>query len=231
MLIDISFYFIRRISAFDSNKVFSKITLVDLAGSERNYETVKFNGADHKESAEINMALMALKNCFRAFSLLLQQQQQLPSERDTTEINAELPSSSKKCDIGTGTKPVSLGEYLQGKSPSSETKDQGNSATNSGRPPRLAAAGQSGAVRIPYRETLLTRVLKDCFTVSSGSTQHRTTIVATVSPTSTDLVHSVNTLDHVVKMSPQLQSLMQAVTVEVCDVMFIKCDIHVHCIL
>lgn len=196
---------------------------MDLAGSERNYETVKFNGADHKESAEINMALMALKNCFRAFSLQQQQQQlsqsQPDSGKDATESKSELPSlpsCSTKCDVGTGNKPVSLGEYIQGKSSSSETKDQSASASN--RPPRLASTGQSGAVRIPYRETLLTRVLKDCFTVSSGSTQHRTTIVATVSPTSTDLVHSVNTLDHVVKMSPQLQSLMQAVTVEVCNV-------------
>jgi hypothetical protein len=39
-----------------------------LAGSERNYETSAFTAADHRESAEINFALMALKNCFRAYN-------------------------------------------------------------------------------------------------------------------------------------------------------------------
>jgi hypothetical protein len=208
--------------------VYSKITLVDLAGSERNYETVKFNGADHKESAEINMALMALKNCFRAFSLLLQQQSQVEAgsnHSDSAHSDAtSLPAGSKKFEEGADSKPVSLADYLKGKSarqePSSasfESKDQ--IVSSSRRPARLAPTGQGGAVRIPYRDTLLTRVLKDCFTIASGSTQHRTTIVATVSPTSTDLVHSVNTLDHVVKMSPQFQSLLQAVTVEVpCEI-------------
>jgi len=44
-----------------------KITLVDLAGSERNYETTAMSGNQHKESADINLALMSLKNCFRAY--------------------------------------------------------------------------------------------------------------------------------------------------------------------
>eukprot|EP01033_Poteriospumella_lacustris_P007234 gene7234-5207_t len=44
-----------------------RMTLVDLAGSERNYETQRMSGAMHKESAEINLALMSLKNCFRAY--------------------------------------------------------------------------------------------------------------------------------------------------------------------
>lgn len=44
------------------------LRLVDLAGSERNYETSAFTAADHRESAEINFALMALKNCFRAYN-------------------------------------------------------------------------------------------------------------------------------------------------------------------
>jgi kinesin family protein 2/24 len=47
-----------------------KITLVDLAGSERNYETTKMTAAMHRESAEINFALMALKDCFRCYHAL-----------------------------------------------------------------------------------------------------------------------------------------------------------------
>lgn len=48
-------------------RVSGKITLVDLAGSERNYETQQMSGAMHRESADINLALMSLKNCFRAY--------------------------------------------------------------------------------------------------------------------------------------------------------------------
>ena len=53
----------------DSNglKYYGKLTMVDLAGSERNYETIKMTAVQHRESAEINFALMALKDCFRAY--------------------------------------------------------------------------------------------------------------------------------------------------------------------
>ena len=37
------------------------LRLVDLAGSERNYETVKMSAAQHRDSADINKALWALK--------------------------------------------------------------------------------------------------------------------------------------------------------------------------
>mmetsp|Transcript_48222 Transcript_48222/g.89807 ORF Transcript_48222/g.89807 Transcript_48222/m.89807 type:complete len:555 (-) Transcript_48222:761-2425(-) len=42
------------------------LRLVDLAGSERNYETTQMTAGQHRDSAEINKALMALKDCFRA---------------------------------------------------------------------------------------------------------------------------------------------------------------------
>lgn len=44
----------------------SVFTLVDLAGSERKHETTAMSAADHRESAAINTALMALKDCCRA---------------------------------------------------------------------------------------------------------------------------------------------------------------------
>lgn len=44
------------------------LRLVDLAGSERNYETTQMTGVQHRESAQINSSLMALKNCFRVFA-------------------------------------------------------------------------------------------------------------------------------------------------------------------
>jgi len=43
------------------------MTFVDLAGSERKWETMKLRGREHqRESADINLSLMALKDCFRA---------------------------------------------------------------------------------------------------------------------------------------------------------------------
>ena len=42
------------------------LTLVDLAGSERNYETTQHDRTATRESADINMSLQTLKECFRA---------------------------------------------------------------------------------------------------------------------------------------------------------------------
>jgi len=65
-----------RSHAFVELKILSKgngrITLVDLAGSERKHETLKMTPAQHKESAEINKALMALKDCFHACHVQLE---------------------------------------------------------------------------------------------------------------------------------------------------------------
>eukprot|EP00951_Prasinocladus_malaysianus_P041759 scaffold496863_cov47-Prasinocladus_malaysianus.AAC.1 len=84
----------------------------------------------HRESAEINKSLMALKNCFRAYS------------------------------------------------------------------------GESCA---QYRSSNLTQVLRSCFL----DPDHRTTIIATVSPAPTDLIHTVNTVAHVSYMSKELNGLAQ----------------------
>ena len=43
-----------------------KIRLVDLAGSEQNADTGTMAALDHKESADINTALSALKQCIRS---------------------------------------------------------------------------------------------------------------------------------------------------------------------
>ena len=65
--------------------------------------------------------------------------------------------------------------------------------------------------RAPYRASLLTRVLRRCFVESN----HRTVIVATASPTPTDLQHTLNTLDHMALMSGRLAALRSAVAVSV----------------
>lgn len=49
-------------------------------------------------------------------------------------------------------------------------------------------------------------LLRACFT----DPDHRTSVIATISPTSTDLEHSRNTLDHAVMMGPGLQEQGEA---------------------
>ncbi|CAJ1345398.1 unnamed protein product, partial [Effrenium voratum] len=113
------------------------IRFVDLAGSERNYETRRMTAQQHRDFAEINKSLMALKDCFRA--------------------HAQIAREKKKA---------------------------------------------SGGVRVPYRASSLTQVLRSCFTPD-----HRTVILATVSPTATDLLHSINSLLQVTQMSKDLSAL------------------------
>eukprot|EP00605_Chrysophyceae_sp_TOSAG23-4_P000922 GSChrysophyteH1.ASY1.ANO1.1021.1 assembled CDS len=116
------------------------LRIVDLAGSERNYETLQMSAKQHLESADINTALMALKDCFRA------------------------------------TAAIKNGTSL--------------SIMNAKR------------VHVPFRAHLLTRVLKDAFTELS-----RTTLVATISPSPIDLLHSLNTLEHSILMNPALETM------------------------
>ena len=141
------------------------LRLVDLAGSERNYETLKMTAADHAVSADINSALMSLKDCFRALS---------------TNKN-RIPGVS--------------GSALLVKCPP----------------------------RIPYRSHLLTRVLRDCFTLCDSTddtcdhmkNNNSTTLMATVSPSPTDLFHSLNTLDHAILMNPALENQKRETCVDV----------------
>eukprot|EP00434_Breviolum_minutum_P011549 symbB.v1.2.010184.t1/scaffold664.1/size175145/4 len=115
------------------------LRFVDLAGSERNYETRQMTAQQHRDFAEINKSLMALKECFRAQAQLLRQK----------------------------------------------------------------------ATRVPYRSSSLTQVLRSCFTP-----EHRTVILATISPTATDLLHSTNSLLQVTQMSKALSSLRSECCVE-----------------
>ena len=102
------------------------MTFVDLAGSERKWETMGLRGRAHqRESADINLSLMALKDCFRA--------------------------------------------RYEGR-------------------------------RIPYRAAPLTRVLRRCFDECSVA------IVATLSASPEDLIHSLYSLETVCLMAPDLMT-------------------------
>lgn len=143
------------------------ITLVDLAGSERNYETTKMTAALHRESAAINLSLMTLKDCFRA--------------------------------------------YYQIANDSMLQKDSVSSLSNLNR-------------FIPFRASLLTRVLKHCFANNVKKTENescdsylspKTVIVAAISPSPIDIDHTINTLDHVIPMSPSLESMKSEDVIDV----------------
>jgi len=116
------------------------LRFVDLAGSERNYETEKMTAAQHRESAEINSSLMALKDCFRAH----------------------------------------------------------------------AALNRGEKARPPYRASRLTSCLRDCF----EDPDHRFTLIATVSPASSDVIHTHNSLFHAVMMAQALETVKTEVSVD-----------------
>jgi len=102
----------------------------------------------HKESSEINLSLMALKNCFRLYH--------------------------KHMNIDSQT----------------------NKAIS----------------RIPYRDSLLTRLLKRCFNTNISN---KTLILATISPSPIDVLHSINTLEHVLLMSIYLYKYNQSIQFEI----------------
>ena len=63
---------------------------------------------------------------------------------------------------------------------------------------------------MPFRAHRLTQMLKDCFVDGT----HRTLVIATASPSPTDLMHTMNTLDHVALMAAPLELLVDTVTCE-----------------
>ena len=137
------------------------------------------SAADHKESADINYALMALKDCFRSYY-------NTSSSSSPSSQNASYPSSSSSSSniLDEKTKLINYKKIL------------------SMRPIKKA----------PYRSSLLTRVLRNCFvpqehnnnTHTDPSKPHLTCVIATISPSSSDIVHTINTLDHVSMMIPRL---------------------------
>jgi len=139
-----------------------ELTMVDLAGSERNLETTRHTAAVHRESADINLALMTLKDCFRAVT---EKEQELETVLIVDKANHE----------------------------------------------RLVVRDKEGtqrALRMPYRQHKLTTLLKDCFLNPS----HQTLVVATVSPTPTDVEHTRRSLEQVCMMRGRSEEIMRVTT-------------------
>ena len=78
--------------------------------------------------------------------------------------------------------------------------------------PHTKKAPTPAAVRVPYRANMLTRVLRNCFEDES----HRTAIIAAVAPGAESVLHSLNTLDHVLLMAPHLLHHSCEVNVPMC---------------
>jgi hypothetical protein len=151
------------------------LRLVDLAGSERNNETLfETSRTFQKETIAINKSLLALKDCFRE------------SARARAAASTRTPDAAAgRSDMKAVKAPV---DDKAARPPVDEPWRSRHGVTH-----RLP-------VRIPYRASMLTRVLRDCFADPS----HRTAIVAAVAPGAESVLHTLNTLDHVSLMAPHL---------------------------
>ena len=159
------------------NDDMGSIRLVDLAGSERNYETVKMTPKMHRESADINKSLFALKDCFRAYNTLSK-----GLTRAEYQIKVPLMSS-----VNIKQKERQTVLDVKGKKM------------------------MSAKVRLHYRAHILTRCLRECF----SEKDHITHVVACLSPTSTDIEHSLNTLNHVSLMNKDFEQMKFVVSVSI----------------
>ncbi len=71
-------------------------------------------------------------------------------------------------------------------------------------------------VFINYRASLLTRILRDCFKTDNDEiNDHCTTIIGCISPSASDVIHSINTLDHISLMKHDLSKYNHEVTIEI----------------
>mmetsp|Transcript_61202 Transcript_61202/g.171184 ORF Transcript_61202/g.171184 Transcript_61202/m.171184 type:complete len:588 (-) Transcript_61202:48-1811(-) len=76
---------------------------------------------------------------------------------------------------------------------------------------RAHAARQRGeGAKMPFRESRLTMLLRDCF----EDRAHRFVVVATVSPAATDVIHTINTLRHASMLAAPLAALAAEVEVD-----------------
>jgi hypothetical protein len=121
----------------------------------------------HRESADINKSLFALKDCFRAYNTLSK-----GLTRSEYQIKVPLMSS-----VNIKQKERQTVLDIKGKKIMSEK------------------------VRLNFRRHILTRCLRECFSEEG----HITHVVACLSPTSTDIEHSINTLNHIMLMNTDFE--------------------------
>ena len=207
-------------------RLLGRLTLVDLAGSEAACDADPPDKATHREAAEINKSLLALKECIRAMSKAQAREGAAAAWAEAAQ------GGSGACDGGRGMRASSARSKRPGSSkrhdPSKWFRDNAQgvaprtSPHTAGLAPGFAAdfgvetAVSAGIARgledatrarrprpppaphthIPYRGSKLTQVLKDCFT-SPGAL---TIMLATAAPSSTATEHSLNTLRYAARL-------------------------------
>lgn len=189
-----------------------KLTMVDLAGSERNYETQKMTGRMHKESAEINMALMSLKNCFRAYH---RHEQRIPYRESTltkvlkpcffsSSMSTRRNESSQSTYINPTArvhKAQSLAAYLQPNTPNSKPQNEATgSLDQSVKPPNPPDVPSDSHFAKSLDDLLKT--LPEAKQINPiDDDRHFTVIIGTLSPSPIDIQHSLNTIKHILLMT------------------------------
>ena len=156
------------------------LTLVDLAGSERNYETTQHDRQATRESADINMSLQTLKECFRAtINHDIELETFVEVDQDDVEWTRAVPKGYK----------AALAEAKRAAEEAKAAGADGESTYNglAFDPAKPAAlmnfamakeASNAKSLHMPYRRHQLTLLLKDCFT----NPQHRWASRAALSP-------------------------------------------------
>ena len=111
------------------------------------YETVKMTAAEHRESADINLSLMALKDCFRAY------------HHAAVGSSATSMNSSSSASVSTATpKPWRKQKVTR---PATMTRSEKSTAS-------FKRSLNDPLSQAPYRASALTRVLRKCFQPGTG---------------------------------------------------------------
>ena len=167
----------------------AKLSLIDLAGSER-AAVSKNRGQTLKEGANINRSLLALGNCINQLAA-----KSSPASAAATASPLSPPSKASAPSTSTTTTRTAAAARLRGKEnqqpPTATSKILGR-----GQPPPSAAAPASAAPSstspfVPYRDSKLTRLLKDSL---GGNTL--TVMICNVSASSLCAEDSHNTLKY-----------------------------------
>lgn len=163
--------------------VVSKVNLVDLAGSE-NARLAGSTGEQLKEGAAINKSLLTLGRVIKALAAAAATSQRAGLNRRRTSLQPDgadstdndtravspLPSSSRKCADNPVSEAINKGK---------STRRSSAGATATGRPVGRGQSfgGASAPLAPPYRDSVLTYLLRDSLGGNS-----KTTLVATIRP-------------------------------------------------
>lgn len=188
------------------------LTLVDLAGSERNYETTQHDRSATRESADINMSLQTLKECFRAtINKDVDLETLVEVDQDDVEWTRAVPKGYK----AAVARAQAAALRAQEEGADGESVYNGL-AFDPAKPAALMnfamgkEASNARSLHMPYRRHQLTLLLKDCFV----NPEHRTAVLACCSPSATDVEHTVRTLNQVCQMRGADHQVSRQVRVE-----------------